>query len=489
MPATTAVKPHATYRLPPRLAACALALASMFATAMPSVARADRPLRIPPSPQPSHIEVARRVAGMVNDGALAGFVSKHGLGMINVLWEDTGRWEGSSVGPNISDVTIEVEAEAPHGPARIGVPGASKQGTRTERFLMPVMRAPNFTDKTADIKMDDIMIPVGNQRSGAPQTAVTLREFLRDPGAYMSMPAVGKIKGGSLFAAERDSHVLVSAQHTFLPVPKSGKATFYPVIFNYQSTKGAPAVLTLLVTRQGTSMTIIDNSRDQAGNSWGQRLYFNKEGEKAPFIAERLADVKGKGVTANGEAASSLGEDSNLLLLIQVPLKVPERRRQVAYDEGFAGVGNAADMVAPSAPSAMAKSESRMGAERPDVDTAVLGHGPTEGPFVELDGLTIERDTRFPVRVTVQFYQATSNGVLDQGIVDGMAAQISKVYANADYVGSLVVPDGRSKRPSSWQGAGDKPEVINFQDFPGLIQFFRRGIYTTKPGQEIQIAK
>ena len=34
------------------------------------------------------------------------------------------------------------------------------------------------------------------------------------------------------------------------------------------------------------------------------------------------------------------------------------------------------------------------------------------GPYTELDGLTIERDPRFPVRVTVQFYQATSNGVL-----------------------------------------------------------------------------
>ena len=31
-----------------------------------------------------------------------------GLQFVNVLWEDTGRYQGSSVGPNISDVTIEV---------------------------------------------------------------------------------------------------------------------------------------------------------------------------------------------------------------------------------------------------------------------------------------------------------------------------------------------------------------------------------------------
>ena len=55
---------------------------------------------------------------------------------------------------------------------------------------------------------------------------------------------------------------LVSAQATFLPVPREGQATFWPVIFNYQSSRKNPAVLTLLVTRQGTSMTVVDNVRD-----------------------------------------------------------------------------------------------------------------------------------------------------------------------------------------------------------------------------------
>src|SRR5262249_36870555 len=127
-------------------------------------------------------------------------------------------------------------------------------------------------------------------------------------------------KGSSLLA-KRDTHVLVSAQHAFLPVPKQGQATFWPVIFNYQSTKKNPAVLTILVTRQGTSMTIIDNARDTVSGSWGQRLYFNQAGKRAPLIAERLTDVKDKGTTANGESAQSLGADANVLMLIQVPLK------------------------------------------------------------------------------------------------------------------------------------------------------------------------
>ena len=106
-----------------------------------------------------------------------------------------------------------------------------------------------------------------------------------------------------------------------------------------------------------------------------------------------------------------------------------------------------------------------------DVDTAVLGQGPTEGPYTELDGLTIERDPRFPVRVTVQFYQATSNGVVSQADVDRMAAQIEKVYAKGDYVGSLVVPGPNDqRRPTRWDGAGPMPAGVAWDYFAGLVE-------------------
>jgi hypothetical protein len=105
------------------------------------------------------------------------------------------------------------------------------------------------------------------------------------------------------------------------------------------------------------------------------------------------------------------------------------------------------------------------------VETAVLGHGPELGPYTELDGLTIERDPRFPVRVTVQFYQATSNGVLSPGIVKALAAQVGRVYRSADYVGSLVVPrPSEPARPTAWQGTSPPPPGVVWTDFPGLVQ-------------------
>jgi hypothetical protein len=406
---------------------------------------------------PSYERVVQKVADMVNNESAYSMASAYKLNLLNVLWEDTGRWLGSSVGPNISDVTIEVEGY--------------RNGKQHRTYLMPVMRHDNFTDKTADIKIDKILVPVGNQVENGTLKLVTLEELLDNPEQYLSTKDKGKIRNSSLLA-KRDTHVLVSAQHAFLPVPKEGKATFWPVIFNYQSTKKNPAVLAILVTRQGTSMTIIDNARDTVtgGDSWGQRLYFNQAGKKAPLIAERLTDVKEKGVTANGESAQSLGEDANVLMLIQVPLKYKEPPRRM-YDAPMSMAEGAASggMAAPKASKSSSAPTDDLRRDRSDVDTAVLGHGPTEGPFTELDGLTIQRDTRFPVRVTLQFYQATSNGVISKSNVKAMAAQIKKVYGKGDYVGSLVVPTELDKqRPTNWTGVAAAPFDV-WHYLPGLV--------------------
>ena len=70
--------------------------------------------------------------------------------------------------------------------------------------------------------------------------------------------------------------------------------------------------------------------------------------------------------------------------------------------------------------------------------SAVIGHGEAEGPFKEINQNAIERDPSFPIRVTVQFYKATSNGVVDESDVAQVRLQINRVYAEGDWVGSLV---------------------------------------------------
>jgi hypothetical protein len=446
-------------------------LSALVATAsLVTPAFADKPApqaKKQPDPARVYDRMVQKVANMVDDDRAYNLTAAQHLNLLNVLWEDTGRWEGSSVGPNISDVTIEVEGYS--------------QGKTHRTYLMPVMRHENYTDKTADLKIDKIVIPVGNQHENGKLELVSLKELLENPEQFMSNNGKGKIKSGSLLA-KRDTHVLVSAQHAFLPVPKEGKATFWPVVFNYQSTKKNSAVLSILVTRQGTSFTVIDNNRDSIGNDWGQRLFFNSGGKKAPLIAERLTDVKEKGVTANGEDAQNLSDDSNVLMLIQVPLKYREPPRPKYSPMKMAK----ADSFAPSAaPAAQGVASGGGGGgyrsrEVSDVDTAVLGHGPESGPFVELDGQTITRDPRFPVRVTLQFYQATSNGVISKDNVKAMAAQIKKVYGKGDYVGSLVVPSGVDRRrPTNWLGVGPAPIELSTLDFPGLME--RWGLVSLQP--------
>ena len=381
----------------------------------------------------SYREVIARTAGMVRDADAQALARQYGLQILNVTWEDTGRYKGSCVGPNISDMTIQVQELDP----------------RTEKYrltCMPVIRYPNFSDKTGDLSLDKFYLLVGNEEGGELRR-VTLRAFLGNLREYLSQPSSWEGRRTSLLA-KRDTHVLVSAQACFLPIPKSGSAQFNPVLFNYQSYEGDPAVLTILATREGTSVTIIDNKRDafQAGWSWGQRLFFNQNGERASLTGERLSDFLANGPDGGSTGGSDEPRDGdeeglNMVLLVQVPLK---QKNPMRFKGGLLECD--AMTCAPGA----AKEQ------RSDVEAAVIGHGEVEGPFTEIDHLAIERDERFPIRVTVQFYKATSNGVVSPEDMRQIAAQIDKVYAHADYVGSLVI-EGDTGRPTEYDGDKTQP--------------------------------
>src|SRR5262245_27375595 len=204
-------------------------------------------------------DVIQQVVSMPMDQELQTRTSQYGLTVVNLMWEDTGRYENSAVGPNISDLTLQVREEVQGG---------------TQTHLLPVIRHPNYTDKTGDVPADKIWVRVGNEKRGGELRAVPLTEVLKNLREYMSNPS--DLKGSDNFLSARDSHFLVSAQHVFLPLPAQGKVEFNPVLYNYQSYPGAPAVLTLLVTREGTSVRVIENnSGDQSYQGWGQQLFFN----------------------------------------------------------------------------------------------------------------------------------------------------------------------------------------------------------------------
>lgn len=387
----------------------------------------------------TYSDTIRLTEAMVHDTESQQLARQYCLQILNLTWEDTARYKGSAVGPNISDMTIQVQRQLP--------------GTdRFELRCMPVIRYPNFADLSADIAPEHFYLLVGNEK-GLPLEKINLRQLLDNLRRYLHDPHSWKGERSSLLEPKRDSHVLVSAQACFLPTPQEGIAEFNPVLFNYQSRGNDPAVLAILATREGTSITVIDNQRDafQAGRTWGQRLFFNQNGQRCSLTGQRKSDFLAAVPPAHEPGALSPRErdrtDLNLVLLIQVPLK----QKHSSLHRTFA--------LAAAAPGSAVYRKCRSS----DVEEAVVGHGKVEGPFTEIAGLDIERDERYPVRVTVQFYQATSNGVVSEEDMARIATQIGRVYQQADYVGSLVT-EGETGRPTEYAGPKTEPPEW-WQDF------------------------
>ena len=169
-----------------------------------------------------------------------------------------------------------------------------------------------------------------------------------------------------------------------------------------------------------------------------RRCSINKNGQRAPFTATRLStfkDRKGDAITSAKDATEDGGSD--VVLIIQVPLKTrPFARGSFAAPKSLQG-------LAVSPPAARVAD-----GHLSDVETAVIGHGKTEGRFDEINGLNIERDSRFPIRITAQFYKATSNGIVSASDVAELRQQIDRVYERL-IVGSLVI-DTSNSRPTSW---------------------------------------
>jgi hypothetical protein len=400
-------------------------------------------------------DVIARTAGMVQDPEARRLAQARELSILNLTWEDTGRFHNSAVGPNISDMTIQVQQIDP---------GSQK----SYLTCMPVIRFPNFSDKTADVKMKKFHVLVGNEKKDDSLRAITLEQYLGNIRKYLSKP--GSWKGDQTYLlAQRDEHLLVSAQACFLPVPKQGIAEFNPVLFNYQSRKGDPAVLAIIATREGTSATIIDNQRDgfrAEGGAWGQRLFHNQHGERCSLTGQRLSDFKESGGTTTNPDPSKpttpqVGSEAslNMVLLIQVPLLQKPQPR--LFDN------EALKDKAPAKDKDKDKKDKDKDRGKSDVEEAVIGHGKVEGPYTEMDDLEIKRDPKFPIRVTVQFYKATSNGVVSEKDIDEIRKQIQKIYDEGDFVGSLVVGP-QTGRPTEYDGDKIEPPDwwVNFwQDY------------------------
>lgn len=316
--------------------------------------------------------------------------------------------------------------------------------------LMPAIRTPNFEDLTFDAPIESIPLVAGNEKGEVLKT-VTLKEYLEHFDKYLH----GRDKVPSLLC-ERDTHVLMSAQACFLPLSEEGKAKFNAALYNYQSTQSSPAVLAITAVAAGTSAQVVNEY-----GRYGQKLYFNKDGERCSFLAQRpTADRAARGVATQGSMTEA-EQQQNMILIIQVPLKIPEPPRRAGYMYAAKCLESCADFETLGCMNECVQEQGAM--MRDDTEDAIVSIGEPEGIFEELKGMKIERETNFPVRVTLQFYKGTSTGVVEDKTMAEIAKQLTNVRnRKGEFFGSLVVA-GQTRRPTE---AKSLPSEMEWQPTP-----------------------
>ncbi|GAQ88562.1 hypothetical protein KFL_004390100 [Klebsormidium nitens] len=201
-------------------------------------------------------------------------------------------------------------------------------------------------------------------------------------------------------------------------------------LFSYQARPDDPAALVIMASSQGTSAHVITGDDD--------KLLFNRGGAAAMFLAKRLSqDRRERGVPEAG-AMTDDELDRNALLLFQIPLKqrpAPKRRYHSGYESAKCSFRGGA--AAGSARKAC--KHARDASPRAGLEYATLrASDKTCGPFRGLGGFKLERDARFPIRVTFQMYTVTDDPVLKESQIKSLADKIEKVYARGEEAGSLV---------------------------------------------------
>jgi hypothetical protein len=317
-----------------------------------------------------------------------------------------------------------------------------KDGSR----LMPVIRKPNFSDVTDDLPIDTFRVRVGNQEEKAESKVIPLREYLSNLSLYTDNTHEVNL------VIDRDSHVLTSSQCCVIPVQRGNTTEFAVQLFNYQSYDEDPAVLVVLVSKDGVSTQVIQRSN--------QKLFFNDKGSGRWFTLERHQDYKERKTGQKQEKIKSHTEMSadekqeNVIMMIQIPLKQKERPKSRGFgskgialgsNAGWCGTEECMDMSMAACAFSSGPPVYRSMNLAPQVhvkgagmDMGMIGLGSEDGPFIGTKNLELVRDDRFPIRCTFQFYRGTDENFVAEPDVKDIADQLAKASTVAKDSGSLV---------------------------------------------------
>ena len=416
-------------------------------------------------------ELAKQIANMTNSQNLKSLLHSYGLDIKNVTWEDTARNKNSSWGPNISDMTL-----------------------RSEQTNMPVIRRPNFSDVTIDHSINNFNVTVGNE-SNSKLERIRLTDYFFNINKYTSNPNISKL-------FKDDEEVLCSTQACLLPAAES-EVNFNVRLFNYQSSLTNPAVLVIVASNQGTSSMVLNSNTTD--------ILFNSSGRGFDFVAERLKEER-KRLGKDLDAPMSTEEkERNVLFIYQIPLKqkiIPQIQKcygsldsvGAIYDLNndnnqyfnnrppklkkksssnnkynlfnFSNTSNDLENnimsfdtydnsqldsittkvngLQDSSPT-FSRGTTNQKKEKIGLDNAMLRVSDKDrGSFEGTKSLSLERDFRYPIRCTLQYYWITDTEKISQEQITQIASQLETFYSNSSNKSSLVYGQtNRSTEPKT----------------------------------------
>ncbi len=337
-------------------------------------------------------DLIKTVASIAGNYELKQYALNIDLDIIKIAWEDTARNKDSCWGPNISDLTLQLDHS---------------------KTLLPIIRKPNFDDVTIDLPIKAFDVSIGNEDNKFDQLVkIPFLDYLDCPSAYIS----NKNEMSSLYDKERDKHILTSVQFCILPVEKEA-CEFNVQVLNYQSDR-TPAVLIIVANSEGTSAQILCGKTP---------LYFNEKGMACNFTAERLKEVRRRNNESEAKEMTQEEKEKNCLFIFQVPLKqFPIKSNIITAKTGKHGH-----------------------AKTLGTDDGQLSHGEPHSEFKGVQDRKIVRDFNYPIRCTLQYYKVTDTDEIPTTLLDEMKSKIDDVFSWAIKEGSLVVEGETDRKTES----------------------------------------
>lgn len=397
------------------------------------------------------------------------------LKILKTIWSDPARYKNSCWGPLIFDFSL-----------------ASKDG------LFPMIRGSNFSDYTVDIPIDKFFAVVGNELPRPDNVSSTLLQipiarYLEDISKFTNLIVTSN--GGSLLAP-RDTHILTACQTNVIKLVKGESTDFHVRVFNYQAWSKDACCLTVVVSAQGTSHYLMEESYTD--------LYYRDGDNAKQWTATGLADYRlSKGDENRSKNLTEEEEVLNAIWIYQIPLKFQKKPVVVATYYGDDDMDSPYDFVFRGIPSPGVVYEEPPifrgdgGGLANFAEHAIIGFGDIVKPFKD-EAITVSRDTQHPIRSTVCFYEGmylkirflhiqilfflffvflgTLTGKADKSLFPATAQRHAQVYKLADDAGSLVTEESEriteavDLKPPTGLGKGAIPIQIAGGIFFGRVE-------------------